>query len=172
MLAQRLKCPKLVEGMKRDAMHVLGERVLFRRNFAAGFADDARDRCGLRQALLLHQKLKGAISPAAGRHLEHAGLLAFGIEDWPDVEALQQGPPRDVLSEVLDRDAGLDAADVGLAEHELVEGNVARGRQLDLLNGLCHVSSPRRAAESLSLGLQPVTERSAALLLQEGSATD
>jgi hypothetical protein len=28
---------------------------------------------------------------------------------------LQQGPPRDVLGEVLDRNAGLGAADVGLS---------------------------------------------------------
>src|ERR1700736_2192313 len=45
LLAQRLKCPKLVERMKRDAMHIFGKRVFFRRNFATGFADDARDRC-------------------------------------------------------------------------------------------------------------------------------
>jgi hypothetical protein len=44
------------------------------------------------------------------------------------------------LGQFLDRDAGLDAPDVGLAEHQLVEGNVARGRQGDLLNGSGHVS--------------------------------
>ena len=72
------------------------------------------------------QKLKATITPTACRHLEHAGFLAFGVGDWPDVETLQQGPPRDVLGEVLDRDAGLGAADVGLSQHELIEGNIAR----------------------------------------------
>src|SRR6267143_6363518 len=57
LLAQRLKCPKLVEGMKCDTMHVFGERVFFRGDLGA-IADDARDRRGLRQALLLRQKLK------------------------------------------------------------------------------------------------------------------
>ena len=109
-------------------MHIFGKRVFFRRNFATGFADDARDRCGLRQALLLHQKLKGTIAPATRGHLEYAGFLAFSVGDWPDVETLQQRPPRDVLGEVLDRDTGLGAADVGLSQHKLVEGNVARWR--------------------------------------------
>jgi hypothetical protein len=105
-------------------MHVFCERIFFRGDLGA-IADDARDRCGLRQPLLLHQKLKGTIAPATCGHLEHAGLLAFGVGNWPDVETLQQRPPRDVLGEVLDRNAGLGAADVGLSQHELVEGNVA-----------------------------------------------
>ncbi|NGM46796.1 hypothetical protein G5B31_14760 [Rhodobacter sp. SGA-6-6] len=39
---------------------------------------------------------------------------------------------------------------------QLVEGNVARGREGDLLNGICHVGSPRRAAETHS---RPLTRR-------------
>ena len=35
LLAQGLKCPKLIEGMKRDAMHVFGERVFFRGDLAS-----------------------------------------------------------------------------------------------------------------------------------------
>ncbi|WP_454651289.1 hypothetical protein [Bradyrhizobium liaoningense] len=148
----------MVEWMERDTMHVFGERVLFRGDLSAGFTDDARDWRGLRQALLLHQKLQCAIAAAAGRHLEHAGLLAFAVKGGPDIQTLQEGSPCDVLGEILDRDTGLDPPHVVLAQEEFVEGNVARRRQLDLLNGLCHVSSPERAAESLSLGLQPVQE--------------
>jgi hypothetical protein len=46
--------------------------------------DDTRDGLRLRHSLLLHQQLKGAVAPAAGRHLEHTGFLAVGIDDRPD----------------------------------------------------------------------------------------
>ena len=81
------------------------------------------------EALLLHQQFQRPEAPAAGRDLVHAGLGAALIEDRPDREALQQRAPRDVLGQLLDRDAGLDAADIGLAENELVEGDVARSAQ-------------------------------------------
>ena len=51
-----------------------------------------------------------------------------------DAEALQQGAPGDVLGQLLDRDAGLHAPDVGLAEHQLVEGDVPEDAEDDLLN--------------------------------------
>src|SRR5206468_8312958 len=57
------------------------------------------------------------------------------IENRANVQALQQRPLGDALCELLDRHAALDATDVGLAEHELVEGNVPRGGQRDLLSG-------------------------------------
>src|SRR5579859_809256 len=60
-----------------------------------------------------------------------------------------------VLGEILDRDAGLGTADIGLREHQLVEGDVARWRQLDLLNGLCHVSFSENGRPRPSLDLQP-----------------
>src|SRR5690606_819 len=63
---------------------------------------------------------------------------AFGVEHGADVEALKQAAPGNVLGQLLDRDAGLHAPDVRLAEHQLVEGDVARGRQGDLLNGSSH----------------------------------
>ena len=77
-------------------------------------AHDAGDRRGLGQALLLHQQFERPVAPAAGRDLEHAGLVALGVEHRPDVEALQQRAPGDVLGQFLDRDAGLDAPDIGL----------------------------------------------------------
>jgi hypothetical protein len=57
----------------------------------------------------------------------------------------------DVLGEVLDGNPRLEAPDVGLAEDELVEGDVARGAQGDFGNVLGQGDPPRRAAESLSL---------------------
>jgi hypothetical protein len=51
---------------------------------------------------------------------------------------LEERAARDVLREFLDRDAHLDAADIGLAQHQLVEGNIAGLAQRDLLNGFCH----------------------------------
>ena len=105
------------------------------------------------EALLLHEELERAVAPAAGRDFEHAGLDAVVVENRPDGEALQEPAAGDVLGELLDRDARLDAPDIRLAQHELVEGNVARRAEGDLLGGFAISDSPRRAAESLSLGL-------------------
>ena len=109
----------------------------------ARIAHHAGHRRGLRQALLLHQQFERPIAAAAGRDLEHAGLGALGVEHRPDAEALQEPAPGDVLGQLLDRDAGLHAPDVGLAQHQLVEGDVARRRQGDLLNGSGHRDSLR-----------------------------
>ena len=38
---------------------------------------------------LINQQLEGAATAAAGRHLEHAGLVAVGVDDGADAEALQ-----------------------------------------------------------------------------------
>ena len=56
-----------------------------------------------------------------------------------DAEALQKRAPGDVLGQLLDRDPGLHAPDVRLAQHQLVEGDIARGAEDDLLNGGRHV---------------------------------
>src|SRR3546814_4663573 len=72
----------------------------------------SRDSGGLRQPLLLHQEFERAIAPAAGRHLELAGLLAFSIQHRPDIEALEQCAAGDVLRPLGDRHAGLHPADV------------------------------------------------------------
>ena len=138
--------------MQRRALDVLGQRVVLGEDVGRGIADHAGNRRGLRQALLLHQQFERPVAAAAGRDLEHAGLGALGVEHRPDVEALKQRAPGDVLGQLLDRDAGLHAPDVRLAEHQLVEGNVARGRQGDLLNGSSHGDSLRdgRPRDSLS----------------------
>ena len=124
--------------MQRRALDVLGQRVFLGGNVDAGIAHDAGHRRGLGETLLLDQKLERPVAPAAGRDLEHAGLGAVGIEHRPDAQALQQRAPGDVLGQLLDRDAGLHAPDVRLGQNKLVEGNVARRRQGDLLNGSCH----------------------------------
>ena len=143
--------------MERGALHVLGEAVLL--GDAVG-AHDAGDRRGAGEALLLHQQLQRPVAPAAGRHLVHAGLGAALVEHRPDGEALQQRAPGDVLGQLLDGDAGLDAAHVGLAEDELVEGDVARYAQGDLGLRLGHGMVLRDGpAGSLSPGLlEPVTK--------------
>jgi len=79
----------------------------------------------LRHALLFHKQFEGAIAPAARRHFERAGLAPVGTNDGPNVEALQGRTRRDALGELLDRNARLHMTDIGLAEHQLVEGNVA-----------------------------------------------
>lgn len=50
-----------------------------------------------------------------------------------DIEVLQQAAASDVLAQFLDRHAGFYCTDVGLAQHPLVEGNLAdNGEGLDL----------------------------------------
>jgi hypothetical protein len=128
LLAQGLEGAELVERMQRRTLDVLGQRIVLAEYVGARIADHARNRRGLRQPLLLHQQLERPVAAAAGRNLEHAGLGARGVEDRTNVEALKQRAPADVLGQLLDRDAGLHAPDVGLAQHQLVERNVARGR--------------------------------------------
>lgn len=89
-------------------------------------AHDARDRRGAGEALLLDQQLEGAVAATARGDLVHAGLGAAVVEHRPHGQALQQGAAGNVLGQLLDGDAGLDAAHVGLAEDELVEGDVTR----------------------------------------------
>ena len=172
LLAHRLEGAELVEGMKRGALDILGQRHLVDEDVGFGIRHDARHIGRLGEALLLDEELKRTEAAAACRHFVHAGFLAFGIEHGPDVQALDETAPRDRIGQLVDRDAGLHAADVRLAEHELVEGNVARGRQGDLLKGSCHVPYSATGAESLSLESKPVTKRSAALSLLEGSGTE
>ena len=140
LLAQRLKRPELIERMQRRALDVLGEAVLLRRPLGA---HDAGDRRGAREALLLHQQFQCAIAATARRDLEHAGLGAAHVEHGPHGDALQQRAAGDVLGELLDRDAGLDPPDVRLGEHQLVEGNVARGAERDFLGCTGHLTNLR-----------------------------
>ena len=93
----------MIDGREWCPLHVLGQAVLL--GDAAG-AHDARDRCGAREALLLHQQLQRPVAPAAGRHLVHAGLGAAVVQHRPDGEALQQPAPGDVLGQLLDPHAG------------------------------------------------------------------
>ena len=121
LFAQGEERPKLVERVKWRALDVLGETVLLG---DAAFAHDAGYGRGLRHALLLHEELERAVAATAGRDLEHSGLIALGVANRPNREALQQRAPRNVLGEFLNRDAGLDPPDVRSAEEKLVERDV------------------------------------------------
>ena len=143
--AQRLEGAELVERMQRLALAVLGERVLLGQPIGA---HHARHGLRLRHPLLLDQQFQRPEAAAAGRHLEHAGLFSFGVQHRADVQALQQRAVGNILRQRLDRDASLDAADVGLAQHQLVERNVAGCTQGNLLNsgrhvGILHDGRPR-----------------------------
>jgi hypothetical protein len=77
----------------------------------------------------------------------------------------EQRPPRDVLGQFLDRHARLDVAHVRLAEHQLVEGDVARGAEGDfLLLGHRDISATGQPGASLPTS-KPVTENPAHLSL-------
>ena len=104
-LAQGLEGAELIERMKRDALDVLGQGVVFGEDARRRVAHHARYERGLGEALLLHQQRQRLIAPSAGRNLEHAGLGALGVENRPDIQALQKGAPGDILGELLDRDS-------------------------------------------------------------------
>jgi len=108
--------------MQRSALDVLGQRVLL--GEAIG-PHHAWHGLSLLHALLLDQQLEGPKPTAAGRHLEHTGLVTVGVHDPPDIQARQEGAPGDVFGKLLDGNAGLQPAHVGLAQHQLIEGNVA-----------------------------------------------
>lgn len=120
-----LEGAELVQRMKRRAIDILDQRHFLGQDLVVALAHDARHGGDLGEALLLDQQLQRTEAAAAGRDLEHAGLLTFGVDHGHDAEALDQAATRDRGSQVLDRDAGLHTPDVGLAEHQLVEGDVA-----------------------------------------------
>jgi hypothetical protein len=161
LVAQGLEGAKLVERMQGDTLDVLGQRILLGQAIGP---HDAGDRLGLVHALLLHEEVQRSKTAAAGRHLEHAGLLAVGVQHWPDAQALQERALGNVLGELLDRDAGLDPADVGLAEHQLVERDVARSAERDLSNGGCHVDVLRDGRPRASLSTSNPSRTALALL--------
>ena len=138
LLTQGLKGAELVERVQSDALHVLRQRVILGEDILGSIAHDAGDRCGLRQPLLLHQQRQRLEATATGWDLEHAGLDISGIDHRPDGQALQEPATRDVFGQFLDRNASLDAPHVGLAQHELVEGNVPRRGQCDFLGNFRH----------------------------------
>src|SRR2546430_1440948 len=107
--------------MKPYPLVILCKRVVFS---DAPLAHDAGNGLGLRQALLLYEKFQRAVATATCWHLEHAGLIAFGVHDRPHVETLQERTLRDTFGELLDGNARLHVPDVGLAEDQLVERNV------------------------------------------------
>ncbi len=131
-LAQGLEGAELVERVQRLTLQVLGQRILLAQ---PATAHHAGHRLGPGHALLLDQQFQRPETAPADRHLEDAGLGSLGVEHRADGEAVQQGSPGDVLGKLLDRDAGLDLADVGLGQYQLVEGDVARGAEDDLGGG-------------------------------------
>ena len=139
LLAHGLEGAELVQRVQRRALDVLGETVFLGQTFRA---DDARNGCVLRQALLLGEQLQRAEAPAAGGHLVDAGLGARFVEHRPNGEGLEQGAPGDVLGELLDGDARLHLTDVALGQHELVERDRTLLAQADLRLGLGHDGSP------------------------------
>ena len=102
--------------MKVGAPQVFGKRILLGRGLLPA-VDDAGDWLVLRQALLLDEDAEREITPAAGGHLERAGLLALAVEHGTDVQALDQLSPSDVFGQLLDRHAVLDAPNILLRQH-------------------------------------------------------
>lgn len=138
LIAQALHAAKLVERMQRFAEGVLGERVFFGEHGIVGRLDHARDRDRRRGALALHDQFDRKIAPAAGRDLEHAGLVAVLVKLGTDIQAGDQATTLDVVGKIGDRHAELDAADVRLGQDQLVERDVPRLIEADLGKGFRH----------------------------------
>ncbi len=85
LLTQCLEGAELIERVERDALDVLGQRILLGDPTVPHHARHGR---GLGQALLLDQQFQRPEPASPGRHLEHAGLVAVGIDDGADAEPL------------------------------------------------------------------------------------
>ncbi len=109
LLAQGLEGAELVEGMKGYALDILGQRILFS---DPALPHDAGHRRGLGQALLLNQQFDRPQPATAGWDFKHAGFQAFGVDNRPDAEALQERALDDVLGEFFDGNSSLYAPDV------------------------------------------------------------
>ena len=83
--AQTLKRAELIERMQADPLVILGEGIVLGN---AAIPDDAGDRLRLRHTLLLDQQFQRAVAASASGHLEQAGLLAIGIDDSTNAQAL------------------------------------------------------------------------------------
>ncbi len=84
--------------------------------------------CVLAIRFCLTRSSRRAIVASAGGHLEHTGLVAVGIDDRTNAQALQQrGAERCSRPVARSRTPAFYAADVGLAQHQLVERNIAGG---------------------------------------------
>src|SRR3546814_13804298 len=71
--------------------------------------------------------------------MEPAGFLSLIIKGWPQVQALQEATPGDVVGKRLDRDAGLYAPDIGLGQVDQVERDIPRAAEDDLGGSFYHV---------------------------------
>jgi hypothetical protein len=92
-------------------------------------------------------------TPTTSGDFELTGLGTIIRQNGPNAQALQQPAAGDVFGQFLDRDAGLDAPDVGLVQHELVEGNVPGRGQGDFLGRFRHQIFSTTGAGSHSLDL-------------------
>ncbi len=93
----------LVERVQLFAHSILREAVVLGKNVIVRGPDDAGDWGILRQPLLLHETFERAVAPAAGGDFVFAGLFAVDAQQRPDIEALEERPPRYVLGELFDR---------------------------------------------------------------------
>ena len=75
---QQLERAELIERMQADPLVILGEGIVLG---DATIPDDAGDRLRLRHTLLLDQQFQRAVATTTSGYLEHAGLLAVGIDD-------------------------------------------------------------------------------------------
>lgn len=130
LLAHRLEGAELVERMQRRSLNGLGQAAILGELIGT---HDAGQQSGLVHALLLHEQFQRAKPPPASGDLVYAGLGATGIQRRPHNDGAEQRPPRDVLGQFLDRHAHLGVAHVRLDERQLVEVDVARGAEGDLL---------------------------------------
>lgn len=124
-----MRHPDLAVGVLRAVRFRRG--CSLRRDGAISGLRDAGDRRIFGEPFLFHQEFERAKAPAADRSFIGPCFLARFFQNRPDVEALEEPPPRDIFCELGDRLAGLGPANIGLGEEKPVERNIARRAEAD-----------------------------------------
>ena len=153
LLPKRHEGAELIERMQGSPLHVLSERAVFGEDGGIGIPNNAGNGRGLGQAFLLHQERQGLEASAASGDFELAGLGPIIRQNRPDAQALQEPAADDVFGQFLVGDAGLDAPNVGLAQHELVKRDIPGRGQGDFLGRFCHQTFSMTGAGSHSSDL-------------------
>jgi len=107
-------------------------------NVGTDVPDDAGNRRGLVQTLSLHQQRQCLEASPASRDVEPASFGAVIGEHRSHAQALKEPTAGDVLGHLVNGYTNLDAPYIGLAQDELVEGNVPVREESDFLSCFRH----------------------------------
>ena len=149
--------------MQGEAQQVLGQRVVDGRGLGIGLLDDAGDEAVGREATGLDEARDG---PVAAVSLPSSSRMARTLRPCT------RSSRRSMSWVSSSRPASTSVSRTLLSDSLIRLNGMSRAREKTIIGAtgfflaaLAMVISPRRAAGSLSLDLQPVTKQSAALFL-------